>query len=316
MWFVLLVLWLCIAIGGFVAISMGERAGGWIAIVGSTVVFVMLSIFLSTDTISNGHIGIVKQFGSLVGTTGEGLVTHAPWQSVDPVSVKNELATYEMNDKTNSAVSRDSQPVYMVVQVNYSLRKGKAVDIYKETGGDFKTVILDPAVFQDVKEVTAQYQATQFAANRERIRQKIEHKLSHEVRKHGLTINNVALKNVEFTDALTQAIEQTVEARQQALRAQAQVQIKEAEADQAVAEAKGRANSQVAEANGYATATKTKASADAFANRAKARTLNPLLIQQAAIDKLNPNVKVIICQQRQVCIPQAVISTAGTDVGK
>jgi len=55
---------------------------------------------MSFATVENGHIGIVKQFGSLVGTTGEGLVGHAPWQTVSEVSVQNELRTYDRPSRT------------------------------------------------------------------------------------------------------------------------------------------------------------------------------------------------------------------------
>jgi hypothetical protein len=41
--------------------------------------FGLVTPLKSIDTVENGHIGILKQFGSLVGTTGEGFVTHAPW---------------------------------------------------------------------------------------------------------------------------------------------------------------------------------------------------------------------------------------------
>lgn len=260
-------------------------AGGLVSVLSvvATVVLLGASVTLrSFHQVENGHIGIVKQFGSLVGTTGEGLVTTAPWQSLAQVSVQNEKRDYDMTD-ANAAVSSDSQAVFLVVQVNFSLDSGKAVDLYRETGGHFIERILDPAVFQNTKEVTAQYKAIEFAKNREEIRRKIETAIQEEVTEHGLSIQNVSLKNVDFTEALSAAIEQTVEAEQQAKRAQAQVEIKEAEARQAIAVARGQATAQ----------------------RLRQRTLTPLLVQQQAIEKLNPNVQVIICPPRSVCVPNA-----------
>lgn len=287
--------------------SKSMIAGSTIA--GVFILFLIVTAFCATDTVSAGNIGIKKQFGNLVGTTGSGLVMHAPWQSVSSVSVRNELRTYDMGGG-NAAVSSDSQAVYLTIQVNYSLQRAGAVQVYKNTGGQFVERILDPAVYQDTKEVTAGYRAVDFAQNREVIRQQIEHKLQADVgtikdettgkRIAAITINSVALKNVDFTPALKQAIEQTVEANQQAKRAQAQVAIKQAEAQQVVAEAKGRAE-----------ATLTQARADAESNRLKQRTLTPLLIQQQAINKLNPRVSVIVCDSGKQCIPNTVLSTAG-----
>jgi len=255
-----------------------------LAVIGTGLVLALVIAFFTFHTVENGHVGIVKQFGSLVGTTDEGLVTTAPWQSLAEVSVQNEKRDYDMTAE-NSAVSSDSQAVFLIVQVNFSLEREKAVELYRETGGHFIERILDPAVFQNTKAVTARYKAIDFAKNRDRIRTEIETEIGKEVEPHGLTIQNVSLKNVDFTEALSKAIEQTVEAEQQAKRAEAQVKIKEAEADQLIAEARGQRRAQ----------------------RLRQQTLTPLLIQQQAIEKLNPNVQVIVCPPRTVCIPNTFI---------
>ena len=269
----------------------------------------------------NGHIGIVKQFGSIVSTTPEGLVGVAPWKSLSQVSVRNELRTFRMDDRGGSgfydvqggsAVSKDSQPVFLDVQVNYSLVRAGAVELYRETGGQYVERILDPAVFQNVKEVTAGFKATEFAANREVIRLQIEKKLQGGVGTvksiegttlEAIRINNVSLKNVDFTDALSAAIEQTVEAEQQAKREQAKVAIAQAQANQAVAKAEGQARAAIAQADGAAKANVTRALGDAKANRLRAQSLTPLLVQQNAIETLNPKVSVIVCPPRTSCIP-------------
>lgn len=289
-------------------VATGGRLIAGATVAGVAVLFLIVTIFSSTDTVNNGHIGIVKQFGNLVGTTDSGLVTHAPWKSVSEVSVRQELKTYDMG-QTNSAVSSDSQPVFLTVQVSYTLQRAGAVETYKQTGGQFEERILDPAVYQDTKEVTAGYRAVEFAQNRERIRQQIEEKLQKDVgtikddQHHSLPsihINSVALRNVDFTPALKQAIEATVEANQNAKRAQAQVAIATAEAESKVATAKGDRDSAIARAEG-----------EAQAQRLKQKTLTPELLTQQAIEKLNPNVQVIVCDSGKQCIPNAVLSVAG-----
>jgi regulator of protease activity HflC (stomatin/prohibitin superfamily) len=289
-------------IGGRIAYSENPKGYGklvsGLAVVVGVVFILILTVFRSFHTVDNGHIGIVKQFGNLVNTTGSGLVTTAPWQSLAEVSVRNELRVYDMGE-SNSAVSADSQPVFLTVQVNYSLVRAKAVPLYKKTGGDYVNRILDPAVFQFTKEVTAEYKATDFAANREQIRIKIEERLNANVKPQGILINSVSLKNVNFTADLKRAIEQTVEANQQAKREQARVTIVQAQAQQKVAQAKGDAQ-----------ATLTNARANAEAQRLQNHTLTKLLVQKEAIDKLNPNVQVIVCPSHTSCVPQAVLSTA------
>lgn len=257
-------------------------------IVGGAIVVIVLFAGCSVHQVPNGNIGIKKQFGALVGTTGDGVSFIPPWQSLAKVSVRNEIKTYDMTG-SNAAVSSDSQAVFLIVQVNYQLQRDKAVELYKETGGDYVNRILDPAVYQNTKAVTARYKAIEFAQNRDKIRQQIEEEIGKEVTPHGITIQNVTLKNVDFTDALSAAIEKTVEAQQNAKAADAKVAIKKAEAQQAIAEAQG----------------------ERVAQKLRQKTLTPLLIQQEAIDKLNPNVQVIICPPHQICIPNAGVLGGG-----
>lgn len=290
-------------IGGRVAKAENPTGNGnlvsGLAIVVGVVLLLIITGVRSVTTIDPGHIGIQKSFGKLVGTTGNGWVTHAPWASVQSLSVQNELRVYDMTS-SNSAVTADSQPVFLIVQVNYQVERQFAVDLYQSTGGQFIDRILDPNVYQFTKEVTAEYTATQFAQNREAIRTKIEQHLSKALKPQGIQINNVSLKNVQFTSALQAAIERTVEATQNAKKEEAQVRVVQAQAAQRVAEAKGLAE-----------ATLTQARADAESNKLKQKTLTPNLIQLAAINKLNPNVSVIVCNTNQPCIPQAVLATAG-----
>lgn len=285
----------------------GRFVAGSAPIVGVILVLIVAVLF-STDTVENGHIGIKKQFGNLVGTTDSGLVTHSPLQSVAEVSVRQELRTYDMG-QSNSAVSSDSQPVFLTVQVSYTLLRDGAVEVYKQTGGQYVERILDPAVYQDTKEVTAGYKAVEFAQNREKIRRQIEAKLQSDVGEikstesganlKAIHINSIALRNVDFTPALKKAIEATVEANQNAKRAEAQVAIATAEAQSKVQTAKGDRDSAIARAEG-----------EAQAQRLKQRTLTPELLTQQAIEKLNPNVQVIVCDSGKNCIPNAVLATA------
>lgn len=294
----------------------GFKPGGWMFLAA----FIAVAVFLlgtgcaTADKVENGHVGIKKQFGAIVGEpTGDGLVFHAPWQSIDPVSVQNEKRTYKMGDKGintgnvhvdvtgGSAVSRDSQAISLFVQVNYSLQKDKVVALYRQTGGHFLERILDNAVFQHSKAETAGFAATEFAANRETVRQNIETALARAVVDNGIIIQGVSLLDVGYSAELAAAIERTVTANQDALAAQAKVKIVTAEAEQRVAQAKGQAS-----------ATLTQARADAESQRLKQRTLTPLLVQMAAIDKLQDNVQVIVCSVKGPCIPQAVLSTAGS----
>ena len=91
------------------------------------------------------------------------------------------------------------------------------------------------------------------------------------------------VRNIGFSQSYTDAIEAKQKQVQDALTAQAKVKQIEFEAQQKIAEARGEATS----------------------NRLKQQSLTPLLIQREAIDKLNPNVQVIVCPPQSVCIPNS-----------
>jgi regulator of protease activity HflC (stomatin/prohibitin superfamily) len=273
------------------------RIGG---IVVPVALILLFGAFKSFHTVDNGHIGIVKQFGEVVDTTGDGFVTTMPWQNLHEVSVKREVRKYNMTNSgenlIGSAVSKDSQPIFIELVVDYSLDRTKAVELYKETGGEYVERLLDPAVPQLTKEVTSQYKATEVAGKRGEIRTKIVESLEREMEVLGILINQVSIPQFSPTRELSKAIEETVVAGQQAQRAEAQVAIKEAEARQVAAAAKGEADANRARAIGEADAIKLKAQADAYATRVKGQALrnNPSVLTLESINKLNPQVQLIV----------------------
>ena len=59
------------------------------------------------------------------------------------------------------------------------------------------------------------------------------------------------------------------------------------------------------QAEGEAKSNVARARGDASANRLRQRSLTPRLIQCEAIQKLNPNVQIIVCPPQSVCIPNS-----------
>jgi hypothetical protein len=93
----------------------------------------------------------------------------------------------------------------------------------------------------------------------------------------------VFIKNLGFSPEYTAAIEAKQKQVQEAAQARARIGQIRAEAKQKI----------------------IAATADAKSNRLRRNSLNKLLIQQYAIDKLNPTVTTIICPPQSVCIPNA-----------
>jgi prohibitin 2 len=172
-------------------------------------------------------------------------------------------------------------------------------------GQAWKSIIVDARVPQVFKEVTATYQTQEITAQREQLREKTRTRLALELAPYDIKVVDVFVTNLGFSQVYTDSIEAKQKQVQDAQRAQARVAQVEAEARQKVAAAEGEAKANVARARGESTA-----------NRLRQRSLTPLLIQQQAIEKLNPNVQVIICPPQTVCVPNSFVPVESGNGGR
>lgn len=272
------------AVWGFSTVE--GRVTAWIVAGLCGFAWVVMTFFLSLHTVGQREVGIVYNFsGTITGKKDPGVVYTAPWQHLKTENVGIQSEEFDL-DAGNAAVSEDQQPIYARVFVNFQVQPSDVVGLYKRVGPQWKHILLDARVLQDVKEVTATYQTPEITTHREDLRSTIRSRLEHELARYDVKIIDVFLKNIGFSESYTKAVEQKQVQVQQALQAQAKVAQSRAEADQRIAEAKGIAT----------------------ANLLKTRHLTPLLVQQNAIDKLAPDVQVIYCTGRScpAFVPNAI----------
>src|SRR6185312_13276322 len=86
------------------------------------------------------------------------------FQSV--IEVNTQVAKAEAD---STASSKDLQPVSTHVAVNYSVNKASAFNLMNNVGSGYDTVIINPAVQEIVKEVTARYPAEDLIAKRDTV---------------------------------------------------------------------------------------------------------------------------------------------------
>jgi regulator of protease activity HflC (stomatin/prohibitin superfamily) len=262
----------------------------------AAVVWVLLSIGMSIHTVGQREVAIVYNFsGTISGKKDPGVVNTLPWQHIkkENVGILHDEWVFSIDDQT-SAVSKDQQQIGALLSVNYQVDPAKVVDLYSKVGASWKKIIIDARVPQVFKEVTAKYATTDITANREQLRIDTKDRLKTELARYDINVVDVFVKNLGFSPVYREAIDRKQKQVQDALTARAKVEQVKAEADQKVAQAKGEATANVERARG-----------DATANRLRQRSLTKLLVQQLAIEKLNPNVQVIVCPPASVCIPNA-----------
>ncbi|HEY4721820.1 MAG TPA: SPFH domain-containing protein, partial [Anaerolineae bacterium] len=135
-----------------------------------------------------------------------------------------------------------------------------------------------------------------YGAKRAELQQIVQEQLVAEFTKQGLVLDAFQLRNITFSPEYAQSIEQKQIAQQQSEQAKLLVQKSQQEADQLRARVKGEADAVVLRANGDAEAAVTKAKGDAEALRliADALKTNPDLLTYTYIQKLAPNVGLIL----------------------
>lgn len=238
----------------------------------------------SIRQIEAGHVGVVYQFGSIVGQNDEGLQLIAPWQTMRIASVQVQRAHFE-NIET---FTKETQDVFIDATVNYSVSEKAVQNLYRTVGARWFDRLVEARVQNFFKEETVKYEAVNVAPNREPIRNAVLERLAAELAPYSVTVQDLLITNIEFSPAFKSAIEQKQIATQDALREQERIKQREAEAQQAKAVAIGKADALREEARGQADA-----------NNLLTASLTPELIQFQAVQKLAGNIQIALLPSGQ-----------------
>ncbi|WP_110932588.1 prohibitin family protein [Paenibacillus bouchesdurhonensis] len=208
----------------------------------AVVVIVILAIvgMNSVTQVQYGHVGLYKTFGKLNDNVlAPGIHLKVPF--IQTVIQVNTQVTKAETDTTAS--SKDLQPVSTHVVVNYSVNKEAAFNLMNNVGGNYDSVIINPAVQEVVKEVTARYPAEDLIAKRDVVAGEISEHLTTRMAKYDLIVNEINIVNFKFSEAFDTSIEAKQVAQQQALKAENDLKRIEIEAKQKIAQAQAEAES-------------------------------------------------------------------------
>ncbi len=187
-----------------------------------------------------GERGVVMNFGAVEkNVLDEGL--HFRMPIVQKV-VKVDVKVHKAQTKADAA-SKDLQDTHSVIALNYHIAPDKANWIYQNIGLGFKDRIIDPAVQEVVKAVTARFTAVELITQREKVAHEIKEMLRQRLITSNIVVDDFAIMDFKFSTQFTQAIEAKQTAEQLALKAQRDLERVKIEADQKVAQAKAEAES-------------------------------------------------------------------------
>jgi regulator of protease activity HflC (stomatin/prohibitin superfamily) len=237
-------------------------------------------------TVQSGTVGLKTAFGSVEPTPLQpGLHFAIPfYQTIVAVSTQPQTVTSE-----ETAATHDLQNVQTSIAVTFHVDPMEAAYFWQNFRS-FDTLgqrIIAPSVSNDVKAITAEYDAQDLVTQRDKVDSEIKQLVVSSLAPYHITVESVNVANFAFSDAYEQAIEQKQIAQQQALQAQYTLQQTQISAQQQVVQAKAAADATVATANGDAQATVLRAQAEAKANALISQSLTPQILQMRALSRWN-----------------------------
>jgi prohibitin 2 len=182
-------------------------------------------------------------------------------------------------DDSVTALTSDGQTVRLDLSVRYHLMPGDVWKLHQQVGPSFLDKIIRPEVRSVVRNTASNFTATDvYTGQRERFQDLIHQRITKTLSKYFISLDEVLVRNVSFSEEFSKAIELKQVALQEAERMKYILQKEQSEKERKIIEASGEA--------------------EAIKTRALALKQNPQLIQYEYVQKLSPGVKAIITDQK------------------
>jgi prohibitin 2 len=207
------------------------------------IIVAILAVFLFFRPwvqVGAGERGVVLNFGAVQDTVlNEGLHFRMPIrQKVAIMDVKVQKA---VTDATSA--SADLQDVTSSVALNYHVVPDKANVVYQTIGVEFKERIIDPAIQEVMKAVSARYSAEELITKRAAVSEAMRANLAERLLPNNIAVDAVSIVAFSFSKIFTEAIESKQTAEQLALKAKRDLDRIKIEAEQKITAARAEAES-------------------------------------------------------------------------
>lgn len=221
--------------------------------------------------IGPGERGVLMTFGAVhPGVLDPGLHVKVPFaQTVAKMNVQ-----VQNSQATETAASLDLQDVSTTVATNWHILPTDAEWVYQHIGGEQALVskVIQPAISNAVKAVTAHFNAEDLIVQRDKVRNQIETQIRSGLEPFRVVVDAVNITDFHFSAQYAEAIEQKQVAQQHALQAEYDLD-----------RAKVRAQQKIVEAT-----------AQSQAQKLLQQSLTPEIIQQQAIAKWNGHLPEVV----------------------
>lgn len=202
-------------------------------------IIILIILFGSIRTVRTGYVGVKTRFGKVQDETiQEGLNFKLPFiEKVEKIDCRTQKIEYEME-----ASSKDLQKINNIkVAVNYSVDKQKANILYREIGKDFKSVIIEPAIYETVKSTIANYTAEELVTKRQEVSTLAQEIITSKLNEKGINITSLSMVDLSFSEEFDKAIEEKQIVEQQTQQAKYELEKAKVENEKKIENAKAEA---------------------------------------------------------------------------
>ena len=246
-------------------------------------VIALIIVAMFVKLIPDGNVGVVVRLGAArENYVNPGPYIKLPIDSVHNMSTQEQTYTFDF-----VAFSSDMQQVSGRATVFYALDKGHAVKMYKTVGKNYESKLIAPNANEAIKNVIGHYNAEKLVDQRKAMSDGVAEELGASLSVYGLSVNNIAIENMDFSDAFEAAIEAKQVATQEKLKAQTQQEqqtiVAKAEAERAKITAEAEAAKVMIAAQAEADAVKVAADAEAYRLQKEAMYITDATIKKEMI---------------------------------
>ncbi|MCW5874277.1 MAG: hypothetical protein KIS88_06485 [Anaerolineales bacterium] len=200
-------------------------------------------------------------------------------------------------DDAVEARTSDGQIVHVDASVIFAINPNEVVDVHIRWQNRYINGMVRPVVRGIIRDAVAQFGIEQvYSSHRLQLTNIIAEELQVRFQANGLELIDFVMRNIAFSAEYADSVEQKQIAEQLAQQAAFTVEQRRQEAEQARQVAQGLADAAVIRAEGEAQARLVQAEAEAEALRmlAEAIAQNPNILTLEYIQKLAPNVQVML----------------------
>ncbi len=214
----------------------------------SLLALIVIFSLASCATIREGEVGVKRTLGKYSDTAyTQGVKIFNPFASrVFKISTQTENLEVGLNIPSKEGLTITSE-----VSILYNIDGKKAPDLLRKIGTDYERNVILPVFRSAVADVTSRFYAKDMhTGERATIEKAIREQMMSLMDGKGIEVEAVLLKSIQLPRSLANAIEEKLEAEQQAQRMEFTLQQAKREAEQKRIEAAGIRDAQIIIAEG------------------------------------------------------------------